>query len=778
MKKFYLVGLSFLLAYSSYSQCQFTIQAIQQSSCDTTCNSFLNISANGSNGPHYLFLDGSYHSMFTTFGNIGPLCPGTYDIFITDSIGCNFIDSVMITGTPGILVAGAVTDPSCSVCNDGSIIITVTGGTPTYNYIWSNSTITQNQSGLTPGTYCVTVADQTGCTVTNCFVVNQPNCSFVTQVFLQSGCDTTSCNSYLSVLSMGGVGPHYGFLNGVFHNVFTTAGTFGPLCPGYYDLMVTDSAGCVFVDSFFIFPPTPLTVALTGQDPSCPGCNDGFIVSSVTGGTPPYAYVWSNGSTISSIQGLPAGVYCVTVYDMMQCSQVECYVLGASSGFSLVGGIVYLDADTSGTKHPLEPGLANIQIEANPGGYSAWTSSSGHYYISVPNGSYTISAVVPAQWQQTSIPLNYNISVNDTFLFGNDFGLLPDTTYANASIYITAGMPRCNWQSYYHISYKNEGLMLAEGEIIFNMPAQVTFLSSNPVPTNVSGNVYTWTFNSLYPFQMSNISIQVQMPPNQGTVLNSSAIINLHDNLSNIIFTDTVYKTQTVTCAYDPNDKLALPEGIGSQNAVALNTSELDFTIRFQNTGTDTAFVVVLVDTLSSLLDLSTFEILAASHEMYAQMNPGGILTFTFDNILLPDSNVNEPGSHGFVRYRIQPIQPVTDPTVVTNTAHIIFDQNFAIVTNTTLTTFSDNLLSIAEIKGGGIVKAYPNPFSNEVLIQFEKNISAKAELYDYLGRVLENYAIFNTSSFVINRNDLKNGLYLLKITTEDSLSTLKLMIK
>jgi hypothetical protein len=163
---------------------------------------------------------------------------------------------------------------------------------------------------------------------------------------------------------------------------------------------------------------------------------------------------------------------------------------------------------------------------------------------------------------------------------------------------------------------------------------------------------------------------------------------------------------------------------------------------------------------------------------MYAQLDPGGILTFTFDNILLPDSNVNEPLSHGFVRYRIRPGIPTTDPTVITNTAYIYFDQNPAVVTNTTLTTFSDNLLSVAELKGGGIIIAYPNPFSNEVLIRFEKDINAKAELYDYLGRVLKNYAIFNTSSFVINRADLKNGLYLLKITTDEGSSTLKLIVK
>jgi len=120
-----------------------------------------------------------------------------------------------------------------------------------------------------------------------------------------------------------------------------------------------------------------------------------------------------------------------------------------------------------------------------------------------------------------------------------------------------------------------------------------------------------------------------------------------------------------------------------------MNT-QLNFTVNFQNTGNDTAFTVIILDTLDSDLDLSTFEITGSSDPMSVQMDANGALQFTFDNILLPDSNIDEPGSHGFVNYRISPQAGLPDPTQITNTAHIFFDANPAVVTNTSLSTLTN----------------------------------------------------------------------------------------
>ena len=104
----------------------------------------------------------------------------------------------------------------------------------------------------------------------------------------------------------------------------------------------------------------------------------------------------------------------------------------------------------------------------------------------------------------------------------------------------------------------------------------------------------------------------------------------------------------------------------------------IDYTIRFQNTGTDTAFHVIVTDTLPGTLDLATLEVGAASHAFTWALREQGTLKFRFFDILLPDSNVNEASSHGSVSFRIRPKQPLVPGTVIENMANIYFDFNRA----------------------------------------------------------------------------------------------------
>jgi hypothetical protein len=117
------------------------------------------------------------------------------------------------------------------------------------------------------------------------------------------------------------------------------------------------------------------------------------------------------------------------------------------------------------------------------------------------------------------------------------------------------------------------------------------------------------------------------------------------------------------------------------------NTRELDYTVRFQNTGTDTAINVVIKDQIDPNLDLYSFEPLASSHEMFINIEETGMVTFTFENIMLPDSNINELASHGFVRYKINLNEDLPLGTSIYNNAGIYFDANPVIVTNTKINT-------------------------------------------------------------------------------------------
>lgn len=236
--------------------------------------------------------------------------------------------------------------------------------------------------------------------------------------------------------------------------------------------------------------------------------------------------------------------------------------------------------------------------------------------------------------------------------------------------------------------------------------------------------------------------------------------------------------------AYDPNDKSAIPEGYAEEHFIKRNT-DLEYRIRFQNTGTDTAFNIVIRDTLSPWLDPLTVNPGVSSHDYRFSMEENNILVFTFPNIMLPDSNINEPASHGFVKFNIA--QQLDNPlgTVIENTAAIYFDFNDPIITNVAFHTIGENFLdiisnTIPEPDQHFNIKLYPNLIHASATLQVEGLELGQGTflLYDLQGRLIrtEQFA-GNTLEFY--KNELSGGLYLFEIREEGRpLSTGKLMIK
>ncbi|TGD83317.1 DUF7619 domain-containing protein [Hymenobacter wooponensis] len=148
---------------------------------------------------------------------------------------------------------------------------------------------------------------------------------------------------------------------------------------------------------------------------------------------------------------------------------------------------------------------------------------------------------------------------------------------------------------------------------------------------------------------------------------------------------------QPILDSYDPNDKQVVPVGVTAQHFTPTNQA-LRYQVRFQNTGNDVAYRVVVVDTISADLDLSTLQINAASHSyrlaVAGQQRP--VLTFTFDNIMLPDSASNPLGSNGLIQFSIRPKAVLAARTRIDNFADIFFDYNEPVRTNTTTNRIYD----------------------------------------------------------------------------------------
>jgi len=287
----------------------------------------------------------------------------------------------------------------------------------------------------------------------------------------------------------------------------------------------------------------------------------------------------------------------------------------------------------------------------------------------------------------------------------------------------------------------------------------------------MNGDTIFWNFSGLQPMATSSISVSLTNPA-AGSIISFLAGIRVEDQFGTQQFEDTSSNSRTVLCSYDPNDKAAFPEGENDIMHYTLNYEPIEYLIRFQNTGNDTAFTVYIRDTIDSSFDLNTLEVLGSSHTVQTEVDSNRAIVFMFANILLADSIVDEPNSHGFVRYRIRPLAGIPDPTVVENTAYIYFDLNPAVVTNTTWNTLVQMLpVGIGKtIKVDDGVFFYPNPMDEIGYLSFNNPLAhqMRLEIYDLKGGLVS-VKESSGSLFQIDRKGFSSGLYLFRLINNNS---------
>ena len=245
--------------------------------------------------------------------------------------------------------------------------------------------------------------------------------------------------------------------------------------------------------------------------------------------------------------------------------------------------------------------------------------------------------------------------------------------------------------------------------------------------------------------------------------------------LVNVFSLNTSNPFESVDCqenigSFDPNDKQAFPKGYGTEHLVEANT-DLEYLIRFQNSGTDTAFTVVILDSLSAYVDASSVQPGASSHHYDFAVLNGNVLRFQFDNILLPDSNINEAASHGFVKYRVAQKTDNPDGSIIENRAAIFFDFNDPVMTNTTFHTIGDQFILVKTddmYNNGMRLNAYPNPARGTVTFEFPAQMrNASFELTGSLGNLVH-LEKFTGTRYLFERGLLPAGVYFYKINGEN----------
>jgi hypothetical protein len=222
--------------------------------------------------------------------------------------------------------------------------------------------------------------------------------------------------------------------------------------------------------------------------------------------------------------------------------------------------------------------------------------------------------------------------------------------------------------------------------------------------------------------------------------------------------------------SYDPNDKGTQPKGYDVQHYI-YDYTPLDYKIRFQNIGNDTAFIVVIRDTISPHLDPAKLVMGASSHSYTWSLSEQGILEVRFENIRLVDSLTNELLSHGFFNYKIQQKENNPIGTIINNTAAIYFDYNPPIFTNTTYHTVGEDFivvhLAIGKLYEEEIaVKVFPNPFTHSTTIQVEGEAyeSLKLSVFDVAGRLVAEESSVFTNSIELQNSNFGAGIYIYRL--------------
>ncbi|GAA4351100.1 hypothetical protein GCM10023185_09510 [Hymenobacter saemangeumensis] len=438
-----------------------------------------------------------------------------------------------------------------------------------------------------------------------------------------------------------------------------------------------------------------------------------------------------------------------------------------------VSGLVYLDMNANGQRDAMEPPFPFSQIIADQNQTSIFASSSpqGQYSAFAPAGtpfSLTIASPPPSYTLSAPAVRSGTFPAAGQSVNGMDFGLVPLSNQTDVRVTLTPFSPaRPGFTTQYQLTLENVGTTLASGTVNLAHDSRLTYTSSVP-QGSVAGQNVSWTYANLPPFARLSYVVSFSLPATValGTQLTSTGTAPLAGDVNPANNTEVL--TQGVIGSYDPNDISVNYSRLTPAQVAA--AQPLDYTIRFQNMGTDQAFNVVITDELDfTRLNLSTLDLLAQSHSCTWSLSNRGLLTVRFPNIQLPHQAADALRSQGFVRFRVRPRTSLVVGDIVPNEADIFFDYNAPVRTNTA-TTAVFNPTALLSGQQAAAWAAYPNPAADVLTVAATLTQAGTVglDLTDALGRTIRQHRLTAAAGALHHSLDLRGvapGLYLLRLT-------------
>lgn len=734
-----------------------------------------------------------------TTQSIDHLSSGYYYVTAVDANGCRGIGFGNVWTNSPVYVAYQTTPSNCTTPT-GSATLSISGGQSPYTVVWSTFPA---QSGVTAtnlisGTYTFKVTDVNGCVRTGTVYVPPVNVISANISEVLPTC--IQANGSLLASPTGGTAPYtYVWSTGA-----NTPG-LNNLTSGYYSILITDSEGCTLDKARYLYSTSPVMVGLSVTPASCKFTADGSITANAWGGTAPYTYQWSNGSTSAINSNISTGRYEVWVTDANGCVNNEGAVthLGYdetnNSCYCTIMGTVYHDLNNNCVQDANEPGIPNIQLHCDNGVGYTYTDQNGVYSFEVLTGTYTISETVKAFYPLSGCQNNkvvVNVTVSNNCIHTVDFA---NTTNPIHDIHIST------WDINYPVpgfGYRQKCVITNEGTVdesamlagyqTDNQVGAPQFSPNGVFTTNpTTGHSSSSSFPSLAPGQHQVYNIDYLVPTNipLGTSLTFTDSITHMAPMSNWLTDYSPWNNvnnfrSTTVGAYDPNFVAVLPQGEGQEGFIYEPDSILEYMVHFQNLGTYYARNVTVLSTLDENLDWPTLKPVYSSHPCKVTMDENGHLKYQFEDIYLPakSSFANDEASSGFFTYtiRVKPNSPIG--TKFRNNADIYFDFNAPIATNTTLNTLG----KLVNVEEGHVVSntfnIYPNPAGNIFYAKVNSELEERADISvtDITGRTVITKTVElkkGEQAFSIDAKQLTSGIYFVRINNGQQFSSAKKLV-
>lgn len=439
----------------------------------------------------------------------------------------------------------------------------------------------------------------------------------------------------------------------------------------------------------------------------------------------------------------------------------------------VISGFAFVDADND-CSFDWNEQIPHAQIKAYQNGQLvgiAYTNQNGSYQLYVGSGSYNLE--FDNNYTSTLVSA-CGSSANPTNLSGNTYDFI---FHCSSSTDLEVQISNVAYSPVFHsniwFNAKNKGCNPINNAIIkIVLDSQLNYYShcswniQNIVPT-INGDTIIFVGINLQAYETFYGYLCVK--GDTILTLGDTLCVTIHGQANNDgnLNNNFALDCSPVLTSYDPNMKEVTINGQLAEGYIPKNQT-MTYTLHFQNTGNAPALHVVVKDTLTNNLDISTFQFLDASHPVQITIN-GQELIFNFFNIMLPDSASNPAGSQGFVKFNVAQKPNLASGTQIPNNCSIYFDYNPPIVTNTVLSIIEYPTAKSSSQKQYFTV--YPNPTSNNLFIQTSLK-EYEAYVYDYSGKLLMQQ--HNPQS--LNLTNLPNGIYLLKLIHNAEYQTYKII--